>query len=144
MTYQVIIVESTLILSPSDMADKRRARSGGKPSVRVVVSSLEDTTKLSAPSQTNVTFRPQQSDHLGQSVEHMPSENTSDVPLGLPDLLEIPDDDDDECDEEENEADILENNFFGPTEHTIPVETKAPVSMCATIAINCLTFKVYI
>ena len=143
MTYQVIILESTLILSLSGMADKRRARSGGKPSVRMVVSSLEDTTKLSAPSQTNVTFRPQQSDHLGQSVEHMPSENTSDVPLGLPDLLEIPDNDD-KCDEEENEADILENNFFGPTEHTIPVETKAPVSMCATIAINCLAFKVYI
>jgi hypothetical protein len=76
----------------------------------------------------------------------MLSENTSDVPLGLPDLLEMPDDDDDddECDEEENEADILENDFFGSTEHTIPAETKAPVSMCATIAINCLTFKVYI
>ena len=126
------------------MADKRCASSGGKPSIRVVVSSLEDTTKSSAvPSQTNVTFRPQQSGRLGQSVEHMPSENTSDVLLGLPDLLEIPDDND-KCDEKENEADILENNFFGPIEHTIPVETRAPVSMCATIAINCLTFNMYI
>jgi hypothetical protein len=126
------------------MADKRRARSGGKTSVHVVVSSLEETTKLSAPSQTNVTFRPQQSGRLGQSVEHMPSENTSDVLFGLPELLEIPDDDDDECDEAENEADVLENNFFGPTEHTIPDETKAPVSMRATTTINCVTFKVYI
>jgi len=124
------------------MAD-RRARSGGKQSVRVVVSSLEATTKSSAP-QTNVTFRPQQSGHLGQSVEHVPSKNASDAPLDLPDLLEIPDDDDDCDEEEEDEADVLENSFFGATEHTIPAETKAPVSICATIVINCLTFNVYI
>ena len=124
---------TSLALSPPDMAD-RRARSGGKQSVRMVVSSLEATTKLSAP-QTNVTFRPQQSGRLGQSVEHVPSKNASDMPLDLPDLLEIPDDDDDCDEEEEDEADVLENSFFGATEHTIPAETKAPMSICATIVL---------
>jgi hypothetical protein len=120
------------------MAD-RRARSGKKPSVHVVVSSLGATTKSSV-SQTNITFRPQQSGRLGQSVGHMPSKNASDVPFDLPDLLEISDDDDDE---DEDEGDVLESRFFGTTEHTIP-ETKAPVSMCTIILINCLSFTVYI
>jgi hypothetical protein len=71
----------------------------------------------------------------------MPSENASDVPFDLPDLLEISDDDDD--DEEEDEGDVLENRFFDTTEHTIP-ETKAPVSICTIILINCSSFKVYI
>jgi hypothetical protein len=133
--------QSSLIPSPPDMAD-RRARSGGKPSVRVVVSSLEATTKSSA-SQTNVTFRPQQSGCLGQSVGHMPSKNASDVPFDLPDLLEISDNDNDNDDEEEDEGDVLENRLFGTTEHTIP-EMKAPVSMCTIILINCSSFKMYI
>jgi hypothetical protein len=57
----------------------------------------------------------------------MPSKNASDVPFNLPNLLEISDDNDDD-DQEEDEGDVLENRFFGTTEHTIP-ETRAPVSM---------------
>lgn len=96
------------------MAD-RRARSGGKPSVRVV-SSIPETSARSTPVsvQRNVTLRPKPGGRLGQSVSHTASDEPIDQhDIDLPDLLDIPDNDDD--DGTDGLAQAMEEEFF-PTE----------------------------
>ena len=100
-------------------------KSGGKSSVRMVVSTTETAAKSGAPVRTHVTLQPWQGGRLGQSVSHAPSDDTSDTSVDVRDLLDMPDDNDEDA--WVDRADSLENEFFGPIGQSVPVEKKDPV-----------------
>ena len=107
-------------LLPPDMAD-RRPRSGGRSSVRMVVSDPDTATKSSSASiRKDVTLRARHDGRLGQSVSHTGSEEASNDTSGLPLLLDLPDDEDE--DNDERLANAMEEEFFGPSHHEIPAE----------------------
>jgi hypothetical protein len=116
---------------PPDMAD-RCARSGGKPSVRVVTSGPQGPKKATATStQRNVTLRTDPIGRLQQSVSYTTSEEpTADGYPELPSLLEVEDDDDDDDDENTNNlADAMEKEFFGSKDRAVPEAKKLPVCL---------------
>jgi|ERR1700692_195951 hypothetical protein len=112
------------------MADKR-ARSGRKSSVRVIVSGPETSTKSSfTPTRKDVMLR-QQGARLGQSVSHTVSDDVPYDDPEIPLLLEVPDDDDDE-NENEDLAKAMEEEFFGApqSDDAAQKEEQQPVCVC--------------
>lgn len=111
------------------MADKR-ARSGRKSSVRVVVSGPETSTQSSFASTRKDVMLRQQGARLGQSVSHTISDDAPHDDPEIPLLLEVPDDDDD--DEELSKA--MEEEFFGAPPSDDAVEKEKQQSVCVYIS----------
>jgi hypothetical protein len=105
----------------------KRARSGGKPSVRILDSDLETTQPSTARAGADVTLRQRPSGRLGQSVFVTPTEDpASDEYPDLPSLFELSDNEDDE-ELMDNFANALEEEFF-PAAHQVPEkQQKRPV-----------------
>jgi hypothetical protein len=111
------------------MADKR-ARSGRKSSVHVVVSSPETSTKSSFMSTRKDVMLRQQDAHLGQSVSHTIADDAPHDDPEIPLLLEVPDDDDD--DDELSKA--MEEEFFGAPQSDDAIEKEKQQSVCVYIS----------
>ena len=105
----------------------KRARSGGKSSVRILDSDLETTQPMTARAGADVTLRQWPSGRLSQSVFVTPTEDpASGEHPDLPSLLELSDNEDDE-ELMDSFANALEEEFF-PAAHQVPEkQQKGPV-----------------
>jgi hypothetical protein len=115
------------------MAD-RRSKSGGKHSIRVVVSrpQEEEQRSSSAPTRRHVTLRADPSRRLQQSVSYSPSEEIVPDDDPLPSLLEVMNDED-EDEATDDLADAMENQFFGSQEQVVPEKSTGPVRMASIV-----------
>jgi hypothetical protein len=119
-------------LFPSDMAD-RRSKSGGKDSIRMVVSRpQEEQQSSSAPTRRHVTLRADSSRRLQQIVSYSPSEDLVPDDDTLPSLLEVMDDED-EDEAIDDLADAMENKFFGSKDQVVPEKSTGPVRMTSIV-----------
>ena len=115
------------------MAD-RRSKSGGKHSIRVVVSGpqAEQQRSSSAPTRRHVTLRADPSRRLQQSVSYSSSEEIALDDDTLPSLLEVMDDED-EDEAMDDLADAMEDQFFGSKDQVVPEKSTGPVRMTSIV-----------
>lgn len=100
-----------------------RMRHGKGSTVRTLVGIPDPTTLFTVYVQKDVVLRPAQhgqpGQHVSRTVTYEPSGKPSSEPLDLPELLEIPDNDNDK-----DLSKAMEEEFFGHAKRAEPAEPK--------------------